>query len=553
MQNAGLDKDSLQMLLDTIVSFGKQKLPAKVRIDLDEKDEFPLGLIQELLGPEIGLHLLFIPEDLGGLGGSAHDVYRVSEEMARLDLGVATAFLATFLGTDPIVVGASEEQRKYWLRRIGDEGLIVAYAVTEPLAGSELSAIRTKADRVIENGEVVGYKINGTKQFISNGSYAQLYSVLAAAPDGPSFFLVEKGAPGLLPGKHENKHGIRSSNTSPVIFEDVFVPKKDLVGGVEGKGLIHAQSVFGFTRLMVAAFGLGGGVAAMLRAIRYSRERVQAGSTLSEKQGYMDKLIVPHVVKLEAARAYVEEVARRLDAGEPELQTEGAIAKLFATEEGNASADAAVQALGGYGYTKEYEVEKIRRDVRITTIYEGTSEIMQWTVSRDRWRTHLQERGGFYRKMAESLEALHREDPQVGADVAALAVRAALETTERSRVGRLTRNQHVLFQLGELLTRAEIAANFASYAAGRGSAKYQPFFAPAAVKVMSRICARETALDVVGIAVRLVRGMDAVDDAGMAEFERALQASRINAAAKGLLADLDLVAKAIVEEDAARP
>ena len=111
MQNAGLDKDSLQMLLDTIGSFGKQKLPAKVRIELDEKDEFPLGLVQELLGPEIGLHLLFIPEELGGLGGCAYDVYRVSEDMARLDLGVATAFLAIFLGTDPIVVGATEEKR----------------------------------------------------------------------------------------------------------------------------------------------------------------------------------------------------------------------------------------------------------------------------------------------------------------------------------------------------------------------------------------------------------------------------------------------------------
>jgi alkylation response protein AidB-like acyl-CoA dehydrogenase len=450
-------------------------------------------------------------------------------------------------------VGSTEEQRKHWLRRIGDEGLIVAYAVTEPLAGSELSAIRTKADRVIENGEITGYKINGTKQFISNGGYAQLYSVLAAAPEGPTFFLVEKGTPGLIPGKHENKHGIRSSNTSPVIFEDVFVPKENLLGGVEGKGLIHAQSVFGFTRLMVAAFGLGGGVAAMLKAIRYSRERVQAGSPLAEKQGYMNKLIVPHVVKLEAARAYIEEVAHRLDAGEAELQTEGAIVKLFATEEGNAAADAAVQAMGGYGYTKEYGVEQIRRDVRITTIYEGTSEIMQWTVSRDRWRIHLQERGGFYRKMAESLEALHREDHQVGADVAALAVKAVLETTERCRVGRLTRNQHVLFQLGELMSRAEIAANFARYAAGRAPEKYQPFFAPNVVKVMSRISARETALDVLAGAVRLVRGMDAVDDSAMAEFERALQSSAIHASAKGLMADLEIVAKAIVEQDAARP
>jgi alkylation response protein AidB-like acyl-CoA dehydrogenase len=552
MKNPGLDKDSLQTLIDTLVSFGKQKLPLKVKLELDEKDEFPLSLIRELLGPDVGLHLLFIPEALGGLGGGAYDVYRVSEEMAKLDLGVATAFLAIFLGTDPIVVGATEEQRDYWLKRIGDEGLIVAYAVTEPLAGSELSAIRTKAERVMENGELKGYKINGSKQFISNGGFAQLYTVLAMAPDGPTFFAVEQGTPGLSAGKHESKLGIRSSNTSPVNFEDVFVSKDLLLGGVEGKGLIHAQSVFGFTRLMVAAFGLGGGVAAMQRAIRYSRERFQAGSYLCEKPGYMDKLIVPHVVKLEAARAYIEETAHRLDLGEPELQTEGAIVKLFATEAGNNAADAAIQAHGGYGYTREYEVEKIRRDVRITTIYEGTSEIMQWTVSRDRWRLHLQEHGQYYKKMAASLEALHREDSTVGADVAALAINVVQETCERCRVGRLTRHQHVLFQLGELITRAEIAANFARYAAGRGAPKYQPFFAPSAVKAMSRVSAREAALDVLGLAVRLVRGMDAVDDAGIAEFERALKASAINASAKGLMADMDLVSKALVEQDAAR-
>jgi alkylation response protein AidB-like acyl-CoA dehydrogenase len=552
MKNPGLDKDSLQTLIDTLTSFGKQKLPLKVRLELDEKDLFPLDLIRELLGPDIGLHLLFIPEELGGLGGNAYDVYRVSEEMAKLDLGVATAFLAIFLGTDPIVVGATEEQRTYWLRRIADEGLIVAYAVTEPLAGSELSAIRTRAERVMENGEIKGYKINGTKQFISNGGYAQLYTVLAMAPEGPTFFAVEQGTPGLVPGKHENKLGIRSSNTAPVIFEDLYVPRENLLGGVEGKGLVHAQSVFGFTRLMVAAFGLGGGVAAMLRAIRYARERVQAGSPLSEKPGYMDKLIVPHVVRLEAARALIEETAHRLDQGEPELQTEGAIVKLFATEAGNAAADAAIQAHGGYGYTREYEVEKIRRDVRITTIYEGTSEIMQWTVSRDRWRQHLQDHGQYYKKIAASLEALHREDPSVGADAAALAVNVVQETVERCRIGRLTRNQHVLFELGELMTRAEIAACFARYAAGRSAPKYQAFFAPSAIKAMSRICAREAALDVLGLAVRLVRGMDAVDDAGIADFERALQSTAITACAKGLMADMDVVAKALVEQDAAR-
>jgi alkylation response protein AidB-like acyl-CoA dehydrogenase len=190
--------------------------------------------------------------------------------------------------------------------------------------------------------------------------------------------------------------------------------------------------------------------------------------------------------------------------------------------------------------------------VRITTIYEGTSEIMQWTVSRDRWRLHLQDHGQYYKKIAASLEALHREDPKVGADAAALAVNVVQETAERCRVGRLTRNQHVLFELGELMTRAEVAANFARYAAGRGAPKYQPCFAPAALQAMSRICAREAALDVLGLAVRLVRGMDAVDDTGIADFERALRSSAITACAKGLMADMDVVAKALVEQDAAR-
>ena len=281
---------------------------------------------------------------------------------------------------------------------------------------------------------------------------------------------------------------------------------------------------------------------------------MQAGTTLSEKQGYMDKLIVPHVVKLEAARAYIEEVARRLDAGEPELQTEGAIAKLFATEEGNAAADAAVQALGGYGYTKEYEVEKIRRDVRITTIYEGTSEIMQWTVSRDRWRIHLQERGGFYRRMAESLDSLHREDGRVGADVAALAVRAR------------ARNHRALPCRASHAPSARAVPTRRAHDPRRNRGQLRPvrgrhgrrevrtvLRAQGGARMMSRICAREAALDVLAGAVRLVRGMDAVDDARHGDFERALQAQAIHAAAKGLMADLDIVAKAIVEQDAARP
>jgi len=176
------------------------------------------------------------------------------------------------------------------------------------------------------------------------------------------------------------------------------VPVDNLVGGVEGQGLKQANQVFGYTRLMVATFGLGGGMASLEKTVRYSKERIQFGTTLSEKQGYTHRLLVPHAVQLEAARAYIEEVARRLDTDEEDLQVEGSIAKYFTTEAGDAMANDGIQAFGGYGYIREYEVEKIKRDVKILTIYEGTSEIQRSIISMFRLRTTVRSKGGFYRK-----------------------------------------------------------------------------------------------------------------------------------------------------------
>ena len=178
---------------------------------------------------------------------------------------------------------------------------------------------------------------------------------------------------------------------------------------------MQAQQVFGYTRVMVAAFGLGGGWEAVDRAIEYSKTRISGGSPLAEKQGYTHKLIVPHVARLEAARAFIEETSTRIDAGEgPDgaLNTEGAIAKYLATESGNRAAEDAIQALGGYGFTREYVVEKIKRDVRITTIYEGTSEILEMTIARDRWQEHLKSRGGYYLTAAQEMNALHARQPE---------------------------------------------------------------------------------------------------------------------------------------------
>ena len=273
--------------------------------------------------------------------------------------------------------------------------------------------------------------------------------------------MIERGAPGFEQGKPEDKHGIRASNTAALMLDDVRVGADQLVGGVEGQGLLQAQKVFGYTRLMVAAFGLGAGWAALDIAIPYSTERIQGGAPLSERQGYTHKLIVPNAVFLEAGRAYVEETAERIDAEEGYLNTEGAIAKYLSTEAGNAAADASIQALGGYGYVKEFMVEKIKRDVRITTIYEGTSEIMEMTIARDRWQEHIKTRGRYYHDRADELETLHLQHPAAGADIAALASHALAEVLERARLGRLTRSQHVLLRLGELVAKAEGAAALA--------------------------------------------------------------------------------------------
>jgi alkylation response protein AidB-like acyl-CoA dehydrogenase len=247
-----------------------------------------------------------------------------------------------------------------------------------------------------------------------------------------------------------------------VYLDEVFVPADRLVGMQEGLGLAQAQAVFGYTRLMVGAFGLGAGWEALRRAVRYSQERIQAGAPLSQKQGYTHKLIVPNAARLEAARTYIEWVAERLDCGEAGLATEGAVAKYIATEAGNRAAEDAIQALGGYGYTREYMVEKIKRDVRITTIYEGTSEIMEMTIGRDRWQAHLKSNGRFYLDWAERLEAIHQAQPENGAATAALALRALAGLLEYCRVQRLTRNQHILLRLGEWIALAETAAVFSS-------------------------------------------------------------------------------------------
>jgi alkylation response protein AidB-like acyl-CoA dehydrogenase len=525
------------MILDTLSRYAQRRFTPEFLLELDHDDTFPHDVLNELYDPsQLGLHLTFIDEQYGGLGGGAYDIYRISELMASLDLGIATGVLATFLGTDPITVGGTPEQKALWMGRIAEESLLLAYGATEPQAGSDLAAMTTKAEPVEENGQISGYKISGRKQWISNGGVADVYTILALAPGGPTWFIVEKDAPGFTHGKPEDKHGIRASNTAALYLDDVFVPIDHMIGTAEGNGLAEAQAVFGYTRLMVGAFGLGAGWEALRRVIRYSQERIQAGAPLSQKQAYTHKLIVPNAARLEASRTYIEWVAERLDCGEQGLATEGAVAKYLATEYGNRAADDAIQGHGGYGYTREYMVEKIKRDVRITTIYEGTSEIMEWTIARDRWQSHLKTRGAFYHDWAARMEALHETQPDNGAGPAALALRALANVLERCRLDRLTRHQHILFRLGELVALAEGAAIFAERVVDK------PTDAIAldipVRQALSRIFARDAALRVATDGLRWTLGAGQTDP----QLAHSLSLPAIFQAQEGLITDMDFVA-----------
>ena len=534
---AKMDPEVLSMVLNTISKLGKDRLTLEAKLEMDRTGEFPMELIRFMLGPEVALHLIFIPEEYGGLGAGSSEVELVSEKIAKMDLAVATSFLAICLGMDPIRVGATPEQKERYIGRIAKEGLIVAYGVTEPEAGSNVQALKTQAERVLdEHGQIKGYKLNGQKQFITNGGVADLYTILADTPEGPSFFIVEAGEKGLTPGRHEDKHGIRASETCPLTLEDLYVPVENLVGGVEGQGLKQANQVFGYTRLMVASFGLGGGMASLERVIRYSKERVQFGTPLSEKQGYTHTLLVPHAVKLEAARAYIEKIAQRLDTDEEDLQVEGSIAKYFATEAGDAMANDGIQAFGGYGYTREYEVEKIKRDVKILTIYEGTSEIQRNIISLFRLRTTVRSKGEFYIEIAESLKRLPEE---CAGPLLASAVQSVNEVILGSRKHKLTKAQYVMFLLADMITWSEVGNALCHKAAVyKGAQDRSPSF----IKAAARLFAREVTEKVYINGLKIICGCGQTID----KAAERLNALNMDLFMKDHLKDMDLISSELL-------
>jgi len=544
-QLRGLDQESLQMVLDTIGQLKKRLLTREKILEFDRKEIFPEETIREMLGPDIGLQLIMLPEAYGGIGGGARDSVAVTREMAKICIGVTTAFFAIQLGADPILVGGTEAQKQKWLGEIAEGRALVAYAVTEPDAGSNVVAIKTKADPVTsEAGEIIGYKINGSKQFISTGLYADFITVLANTPEGATFFIMEKGTEGYTPGKGEEKHGIRASNTSPLTFSDAFVPVENLIGGVPGQGFKQASKVFGYTRVMVGAMALGGGEAAMEIAIKYAQERIQFKAPLSEKQGYTHKLIVPHVVRLAAADAYIAEVAARLDAGEKDLEVEGSISKLFASESANKAAEDAIQALGGYGYIAEYEVEKIKRDVRITCIYEGTSEIQQNIISTWRWKKSRKSKGEFYRSISDEMLKLDGEVAHIGGRIYALAARALNEAIDLAHEQRLTRQQYVMFALADMMAHVEVGASLARKAYNQvrsGDA------APDKIVLISRLFANEAAQMVSQGILKIVMGCGACDLDMTNDFMQKIAYTELTASCQNIIHDMDQLADIIFE------
>jgi len=346
-----------------------------IRAELDENEEFPWE-IMKLCG-EAGLFGVSISEEYGGFGGGVLENCVAVEELSRICLGVATSYAGSGLGAHPIMLYGSAEQKNRYLPDIAKGKRLAAFGLTEADAGSDASAIRTTAIRK-ENG----YVLNGTKQWITNGGEAEIYTIIAMTdrskgPRGASALIVEKGTPGFEFGKKEKKMGIRASATRELVFQDCFVPKENLLGK-EGMGFIVTMRTFDRTRPGVGAQGVGLAQGALDEAVRYAREREQFDKKIISFQA-VQHLLADMATQVEAARALVYAVARYIDqdANPKEISKVSGMAKVFASDVAMRVTTDAVQIFGGYGYMREYPVEKMMRDAKILQIYEGTNQIQR--------------------------------------------------------------------------------------------------------------------------------------------------------------------------------
>jgi alkylation response protein AidB-like acyl-CoA dehydrogenase len=352
-----------------------------VAAEFDRTGEFPWPVVRKMA--EAGLFGVFIDESYGGIGDENRtmNMVLVTEELSKACGGISLAFAGTALGTLPIILAASEEQKSRWLPAIASGERLAAFALTEPQAGSDAAGIRTTA---IRDGDQ--YVVNGIKQWITNGGDAEIYTVVVMTapekgPRGASVLVVEKDTPGFGFGKKEDKMGIRASSTRELVFEDCRVPAENLLGR-EGTGFITAMKTFDASRPGVGAQALGIAQGALDLAVDWAISRKQFGTPVSSFQG-LRFLLADMAMQVEAARALIYATARHID-GNPKARSTiySAMSKCFASDVAMRVTTDAVQVFGGSGYMRDYPVEKFMRDAKITQIYEGTNQIQREEISR---------------------------------------------------------------------------------------------------------------------------------------------------------------------------
>lgn len=367
-----------KMIQELTEQIAREKI-RPIRAELDESEQFPWEIMHNLA--QADLFGLYIPEQYGGTGGGVFENCLAVEKLGEACIGIATSFAASGLGAYPILLFGSEELKQKYLPQIASGKRLAAFGLTEPGAGSDVSGIRTTA---VKDGD--SYVLNGSKQWITNGGESEIYSVLAITdrtkgPRGASFFVVEKGDPGFFFGKKEKKLGIRASATRELIFQDCRIPADRLIGR-EGMGFIIAMKTFDKSRPGIGALGVGLAQGALDVAVEYARKRVQFDKPIISFQAIQHKL-ADMATKTEAARALIYSVARYMDSEPHEVSKVAAMAKVFAGDVAMEVSTNAVQVLGGYGYMKDYPVEKMMRDAKILQIYEGTNEIQRNIIGQE--------------------------------------------------------------------------------------------------------------------------------------------------------------------------
>jgi len=348
-----------------------------IRAELDETETFPWEIMR--LCADAGLFGVSIPEEYGGLGGGSLENCIVVEELSRACLGVSVSYAASLLGAYPILLGGSHEQKKKYLTDVASGKRIAAFGLTEAGAGSDAQGIRTEARKMGDE-----YILNGTKQWITNGGEADIYSVIAMTDRtkggrGATAFILEKGMDGFSFGKKEKKLGIRASATRELVFQDCKV-SKDRVIGREGLGFILAMRTFDRTRPGIGSQAVGVAQGALEAAVEYAKEREQFDRKIISFQA-IQHMLADMATQVEAARCLVYSVARYIDSNPKEFSKVSAMSKVFPSDVAMKVTVDAIQVFGGYGYMRDYPIEKMMRDAKILQIYEGTNQIQRNVIA----------------------------------------------------------------------------------------------------------------------------------------------------------------------------